>query len=140
MNNPDPVQEENVTREFERLQLLFEYTKFHVGLYATLTVGLAALLQLSDKRVSTDYTVVALVAVTVLLWVCAGFCGGVIASSINRFDSIRSFRSRPIGPGRRPRGTGLTWEKWEHRLFWVGVGFALAAFVRSSYIVLTKIG
>lgn len=136
MSSVDPNQAENVNCKFERLQMLFDYTKFHIGLYATLTVGLAALLQLSDKRVSTDYYVIVTVAITVFLWVCAGFCGGFIASSINRFASIDDFRETPMGPISLLKGKGFSWEKWEHGLFWIGVVVALSAFIRSSWLLL----
>ena len=39
-----------INKNYEKLKLLFEYTKFHIGLYTAIVVAVIALLNLADVR------------------------------------------------------------------------------------------
>ncbi len=128
---------------FERLKLLFDYTKFHIGLYTTLVTLLIALISLgSEELVFIQH--IALAATTVC-FVLAGACGGVIASNIPYFATLGEFQRTGFGPrwlwskkqataanlpnpgfAMFPILKGPTWASLEHLFFWLGILIALA--------------
>jgi hypothetical protein len=112
--------------EFAHVQLLFEYTKFHIGVYTTLTAALIALMNSSlGKRVQLPswlvWTAVAFVSL-------AGLAGGVVASSLPWVDSLDAFKMAKIGPYNSELFTGLMWTWLEHTFFWLGIVSILSAF------------
>jgi hypothetical protein len=66
--------------EFERLKLLFDYTKFHIGLYTTVATIFGGLIAASDTVPFTFYP--QLLFASVICICIAGIAGGTIASSI----------------------------------------------------------
>lgn len=84
MSNSMSVEE---TQQLDQLKLLFDYTKFHIGLYTTLTAAYIALMT-SDygKKFSTPNMYQVLGAVVMFL--VAGFAGGIIASSCTHYASF----------------------------------------------------
>jgi hypothetical protein len=65
-----------------QLELLMNYTIFHIGLYASLSAALAALLGLFPDRATSMNREL---AVTLSSFVAAGVFGGLIASHIPHF-------------------------------------------------------
>jgi len=111
---------------WEQLKLLFEYTKFHIGLYATLA---AALITLTNTEFGKSLKVVEpLVWVAVLFIALAGLAGGVIASSLPWFRNLESFKTTAIGPFRLRLMLGEYWTYIEHTSFWLGIASILLAF------------
>jgi hypothetical protein len=87
-------------RSQKSLELLFDYTKFHIGLYLTLTaayvtVATAQINQRPLLNLTPEFFWIAVVA-----FVIAGLAGGVIASSITQTEAPSSleFLKEPIGP------------------------------------------
>jgi hypothetical protein len=76
--------------------VLFDYTKFHIGLYTTLTTGLLALMSLGGQTVPAHLH--RPVYFTVVLFALAGAAGGVVASSVCLFSGIDDLRNAAIGP------------------------------------------
>jgi len=121
-----------ISAKYKSLVLLFEYTKFHIGLYLTLTAAYlgAATATISGSTLFDLTEIFVIIAVVAI--VLAGMCAGVIASSITQTKSrsTEEFLKTQIGP------TGLThfnnhagwWVCWEHRLFWVGLISAVVSF------------
>jgi hypothetical protein len=111
--------------DFEQLKLLFEYTKFHIGLYTTLLTGLVALLSLGHKNVPQHF--VWPLRITAICFVLAGFAGGVICGNIPEHKSFTELWDKPIGFW----GLGIMptkcWAMLEHTAFWVGIISALVA-------------
>ena len=89
----------NVAKQ-KTLELLFDYTKFHIGLYLTLT---AAYVTVVTAKIG-DKPILALVPeffwLAVVAFMVAGLSGGVIASSITQTfaRSSQEFLLLPIGP------------------------------------------
>jgi len=111
-----------------QIRLLFEYTKFHIGLYATLIAALIGLMKLGGGQIAG---LVPYLKLTLAFFVVAGAAGGVIASSIsvdyqalvhdNRigFFGVNPFRYR-------------VWAGIEHIAFWVGILISVIAILRQS--------
>lgn len=128
---------------FEQLKLLFDYTKFHIGLYTTLVTLLIALISLGSEELFFLQRIS--LAATTVCFVLAGGCGGILASNIPYYATLGAFRDASFGPrwlwkkhgraatadtGNRgyamfPRLYGPTWATLEHLFFWLGIVIAL---------------
>lgn len=105
---------------------LFEYTKFHVGLYASLVFGTVALLSIGKSAGLGEPLVLYLATYAVGAWVVAGFCGGTILGNLVEFEGpLCCFRAERWGLGKKV--PGRVWESIEHISFWIGVLSALGA-------------
>ena len=108
----------------ERLKLLFDYTKFHIGLYAAVaTVFSGAIVSKTGAFMAQPQ----LLLTSVVLICVAGFAGGVVASSLPHFASIEQFWDCKIGPFRSKCFRGETWTYIEHTAFWLAVIAALGS-------------
>lgn len=111
----------------EQVELLFDYTKFHIGLYSTFASGVLALLA---GEFAKDWAICrTLLALSLLPIAIAGVAAGVIASSLPHLYGKRDVRTARIGP--------LWFEKWrlrcwtylEHTMFWIAVLMAAASLI-----------
>jgi ABC-type multidrug transport system fused ATPase/permease subunit len=117
-----------------QLKWLMDYTLFHIGAYITLSTLLVGLLGLEGfkQRVSTMKP---FLMTTLFLFIVAGLCGGVVASSIPYFATFNDFKVALIGPS-----IGIfmwpleTWTMIEHLAFWVGVAIAFVGVVRTAFL------
>jgi hypothetical protein len=114
------------------LELLFDYTKFHIGLYLTLTAAyvVVATAKLGETPILTlipEYFWPAVVAFMV-----AGLSGGVIASSITQTTARSSaeFLLLSIGPWevKAFHFRARIWTWIEHTAFWLGLVMAVLSF------------
>jgi hypothetical protein len=108
-----------------QIKLLFEYTKFHIGLYASLIVALVGLMKLGKGALAN---LLPYLQATLFCFVVAGAAGGIIASSIS-VDYKRLVRGDKIGPFglnvlRYPR-----WAHIEHFAFWLGITVSVWGFL-----------
>ncbi|BDC46000.1 hypothetical protein PTKU15_92970 [Paraburkholderia terrae] len=107
------------------LELLYDYTKFHIGVYLTLTTAYlaAATAKFGDQPLL--HLRPWLFWIAVLTFMVAGLAGGVIVSSITQTParSSREFLRERIGPWELTwlRRRALTWTWIEHTSFWVGL-------------------
>jgi hypothetical protein len=107
---------------------LFDYTKFHIGLYTTLAAAYIALMTSAygEKFLIPNLN---LVLVAVAMFVLAGFAGGIIASSCTHYWSFDTLMTRRIFPFIDGWGfRGITWTRIEHTAFWIGIGAAIFSF------------
>jgi hypothetical protein len=114
-----------IDHELEKLKLLFDYTKFHIGLYTTLGTGLTAVLAADFAEawhVDRGLLGVAIVSIAV-----AGFAGGVVTSTLTQHTSHHDFWTQPTGPFRFKWWTGETFTYIEHSAFWLAVAAGLLA-------------
>jgi hypothetical protein len=105
------------TFKYDQVKTLFDYTKFHIGVYlslGTLLVAAAA----GKMPINFRHW---LVWLAVLFIGLAGFAGGMIASTLPQCDSLKSFEEMVIGPGDRQWLPGKSWTIFEHRCFWIGI-------------------
>jgi len=113
--------------DYEKVKLLFDYTKFHIGIYTGLATTVIAAYNLHVFEVweCPMWISVGLIAL-------AGLAGGVVASTLPECNSLKQFFDRPTGFwGFRPFSTpfsGRTWTRIEHTSFWLGLAFGVAAF------------
>jgi|SwirhisoilCB1_FD_contig_41_4542069_length_465_multi_1_in_0_out_0_1 hypothetical protein len=66
-----------------QLKMMMDYTLFHIGAYITLSTLLVSILGLKafeDKIASSKYYLF----FTLVCFVFAGICGGIVASNLNR--------------------------------------------------------
>ena len=118
------------------LDTLFDYTKFHIGLYLTLTASYltAKSANIGGEPVLSLNPWLAWPAVAAFM--LAGLAGGVIASSITQRvgGSSIEFLADPIGPWdwKRIHFRARTWTYIEHTSFWVGLLLAVFSFVPCS--------
>jgi|SRR5579872_2652905 len=110
-----------------QIKLLFEYTKFHIGLYASLIAALMGLMKLGSKQIPAK--LVPYLKITLVCFVVAGAAGGVIASSIS-LDYRQLVCGEAIGPF-----FGLAmlshacWAHIEHLAFWLGITVSVLGFL-----------
>jgi hypothetical protein len=115
----------------ERLKTLFDYTKFHIGLYTTVGAAYIALMT-SDygKKFLTPNKPLVILAVIALL--IAGMAGGIIASSCcheTDFDKFMKTHLTPFAKEERLWApTARHWTNIEHGAFWVAIIVAVLSF------------
>src|SRR5947209_14009409 len=85
-------------RELEQLRLLFDYTKFHIGLYTTVATIFGGLIAASDKGPFKFHPKLLFASVACIC--IAGIAGGTIASSIPGYSSYKTFWESRIAPFR----------------------------------------
>jgi hypothetical protein len=123
-------------KEFERLKLLFDYTKFHILLYTTLITLLIGLFAFGgDVESITQFRKV--MKPVVVCFLIAGAAGGVIASNIPKFDEFSIFWDGNNSEFISPFGCkffnfpGKIWASIEHSAFWIGILIAISSFLRT---------
>ena len=115
----------NHHKESNSLSLLFEYTKFHIGVYLTMTsayIGFATLIINNKLEFKIQW---AWLSVAVLATMVAGVAGGVIISSVTQLESTKTsdFLCCKIGPWnwKRAHFPAQNWIYLEHTSFWLGL-------------------
>jgi hypothetical protein len=109
--------------ELEKLKLLFDYTKFHIGLHMTVATIFGGLFAAAD-RIPFKFHPHLLLA-SVIFMCSAGWAGGTIASSIPGYSSYTTFWNARIGP-MRLQGIKAEYRTYiEHMAFWIAVVLAL---------------
>jgi hypothetical protein len=93
-------------RGLAQLKLLFEYSKFQIGLYTAVATVFAAVVAL-DPAVFKLHR--GLLILAVILMSLAGMAAGIIASRCAHFTSRRELWTTKIGPFRSSCLTGEHW-------------------------------
>lgn len=103
----------------EQLKQLFDYTKFHIGMYTTLVAAIIGVF--ANSSLNTQYSnLIPFVKVTVILFGIAGAAGGLVASSIPFFTSFDAFSKAKLGPWSLQIIPSVWCMHVEHTAFWVG--------------------
>lgn len=124
--------------EDPRLNRLFDYTKFHIGIYLSAGGGLVALIGLAAKAEEGQFLSKLVgsppaLAVAFVLMVIAGMAGGVIASSCSECKTYEELWDRRQGPFGVALFLGRTWAKIEHGAFWLSaLAFSYSMFSASA--------
>ncbi len=131
----------------DQLKTLFEYTKWHIGLYTGLVTALIAVLQLYGEELTTVTRLFFLASLLCIL--AAGAAGGIVGSSIpfyRQFDVFMRSRLSPrnswekIDKAVDPKATdtakysGKWWTHFEHTAFWLGIGVAVLGIIVNEAI------
>jgi hypothetical protein len=117
--------------EDQRLSPLFNYTTFHIGLYATLISGLFATIAYThEPQVETLSCLLPYAKGTAALILLAGASGGAIASNIPNHESFASFSAKPLNVFGISTMNYSVWAHIEHAAFWGAVSLAAYTFLR----------
>jgi hypothetical protein len=122
-----------IDQNFEQVKLLFDYTKFHIGLYSTLAGAFVTLL--ASRRAEKWRIVRWLVGVALLAVVVAGGAGGVIASTLPSLTATKSFWAYETAPAWWPFG-GFKIAQWasiEHGAFWIAILATIASVLPAAF-------
>jgi hypothetical protein len=122
----------------DQLKLLFDYTLFHIGLYATLITGLTSLVHF-DPRLQNAPWLLRCIACTVLFFLLAGAAGGTIASNIPNYESFADYDQADLDVFGVPTFKYRTWEHVEHILFWLGLLVSVVGFVAAAFFTKTAV-
>jgi len=114
----------------QRLSTLFAYTTFHIGLYATLTSGLFAIIAYTHEHLSKVLMPLLPYAKwTAVFVLIAGAAGGVIASNIPNYETFNSFSKDSLNVFGVRTFKYSVWAHIEHASFWIAVSIAAYAFL-----------
>ena len=116
----------NPDDSFERLGLIYDYAKFHIGLYATVSTALVAIISFADTQYKRAYYGLFLAVFACFL--VAGIGGGLVASHIAYAKRDATQSDKLLNGFTEPTlSSPLRWSryKWfaiiEHYAFWLGV-------------------
>ncbi|MEA2336205.1 MAG: hypothetical protein QOE82_212 [Thermoanaerobaculia bacterium] len=122
----------SLTARAKSLEMLYDYTKFHIGVYLTLTAAYITAASAKGGDGPLLRTNPWLMTVAVACFLLAGLAAGIIVSSITQYDkggSSNDFLETAIGPWDIEGFSGRVWTYIEHTSFWVGLLFAIASVV-----------
>ncbi len=122
-----PVFSAENRKGLEQLKLLFDYSKFDIGLYTTVAIIFAAAIAFQPAVFKFHRGFLSLAVVFICL---AGMAAGIIASRCAHFTSWSELWRAKIGPFRWSCLKGESWAYVQHTCF----GIALAAAVLSVLI------
>lgn len=119
----------------KKLELLYDHTKFHIGLGLILT---SAYITLATSKIGRKDVLPilqpALAWIAVALFMAAGIAAGVVASSAtqSRSNGADEFLREKIGPWNTALLPARVWVHIEHTAFWLAVICAVLSFVFSK--------
>jgi len=123
--------------KLDRLKLLYDYTKFHIGMYGTLMAVFSGIMTFGSQALSLQS--LRILKIAVLLLLIAAMSGGVVASSmldvyqnygIWKSDGcIDAFWTKRIGPLKLELMSVKKWWLIEHTAFWVAVLIVIGGFL-----------
>lgn len=119
--------------EHEQLKRLYDYTKFHIGLYATLITALLALMSIGAKAVPEEYKWWVFTMAVAFLF--AGACGGIVAVNTFRHSSYEALMAKDEKAelyGKETCFDVVCFARAEHLFFWIGISIGFVAVVYVS--------
>ena len=118
MTHPDVDSEKKLNEH--RLTMLMDYTKFHIGLYATLITALLAVANLGGESYVTP-ELRQWLHLPICLVLLAGMCGGIIAANLPEQKSFDLFWNGSTGPWGMEFMPTRCVARAEHFFFWTAV-------------------
>ena len=108
----------------DQLKQLFDYTKFHIGMYTTLIAGIVGVF--TNVYGKAQYTpMIGYIQWSVVAFVVAGMAGGLVASSIPHFSKFEDFKKASLGPWSTKIFPSMLCIHVEHSAFWAGCFIAV---------------
>jgi hypothetical protein len=121
-----------------RLEKVYDYTKWHIGIYLSttgaLTAGLGLLAEHPERMSLVAYPW--LLVMAILFMFLAGICGAIVASSCTECRTYEELWSGKHGPFGWKLYPGRIWARFEHSFFWLSL-LSLIILVFSSKVVHT---
>lgn len=112
--------------EDKRLERIYDYTKWHMGIYfsaaGALTAGIGYLAERKEPQAPLpliDHPWILLLAIVFML--LAGVCGAMVASSCTECNTYEELWDGKHGPYSLKLYPGRIWARCEHSFFWLGV-------------------
>jgi len=110
----------------KQLERLYDYTKFHIGIYLSAAGGLAALISTAAEDTKAAYigSLIGMpmaLAVAFAFMVLAGIAGAVVATSAIESSSYQTFLVTKQGAYGIKPFFGKTWVTIEHACFWISL-------------------
>jgi hypothetical protein len=116
----------------DQLKQLFDYTKFHIGMYTTLLAGIIGVF--ANESLKSAYSgMVPYIMVTIVLFLIAGAAGGLVASSIPFFKTFDEFSRARIGSWKAKVIPAIMCTHIEHTAFWLGCLIAACGLFRTLW-------
>lgn len=115
--------------EDKQLERLYDYTKFHVGIYLSAAGGLAALITTAAAGKFEQSFLKSVIghpwalAIAFIFMVGAGAAGGIIATSTIESKTYLEFTGTRQGAYGIKPFLGKTWVTIEHACFWLSLTF-----------------
>lgn len=132
--------------EDKRLDRLYDYTKFHIGIYLSAASGLAALISAASATESrlggflSSIYFRPMLGLSFLAMVIAGIAGAVVATSAIQYADYCAFLRGPQGAFGCEPFSGKTWIRIEHGAFWFSlVALAIAVFSADGVLAWLRI-
>jgi hypothetical protein len=124
----------------ERLERIYDYTKWHLGIYLSVAGTLTAALGFLAKPEEADTLrqflgSPKLLLTAIVLMFLAGICGGVVASSCTGCKTYEELWEDKHGPYGIRIMPGRYWAALEHTFFWASAGLAAYAVLSSTPVV-----
>ena len=117
----------------QRLNQLFDYTKFHIGMYTTLIVGIIGIFA-NDNLKQAYVGVIPYVKFSIVFFFVAGVAGGLIASSIPFFATFQDFSNSSLGPWKFKWVPAIICTHIEDTAFWLGITIAVVGLFKVLYL------
>ena len=111
--------------EYGDLKRLFDYTKFHVGLYSGIVTAVMAYIKYKRGVIGIEGVFLWIGVLCVLV---AGLAGGVILGNLPHFRSYEAFKNSNLKWLIPSKMKYDDWAWIEHRAFWVGLFFIVITF------------
>ena len=126
--------------EDKRLERLYDYTKWHLGIYLSVAGALTAAAGylaegMKAQRLSPYIDKPLLLVSAVALMFAAGACGGVIASSCTECVTYDELWNQRHGPFGFRILEGRHWAAMEHLFFWLSVTCAAIAVLSTRPVI-----
>jgi hypothetical protein len=106
------------------LERLYDYTKFHIGVYISLTTAYVAFASAKVGEQPLVHVKFGFLLFAVLFFMLAGAAGGTVLCSITQTSAVtsRDFLREEISPWNKPfKMAAIKWTWLEHALFWIAV-------------------
>ncbi len=124
----------------KRLERLYDYTKWHIGIYLALGSGIVAGIgfMFRDTKPWQHLLHGPFLLLAFFTMVGAGIAGGVIGSSLACTEKWEDFWDKDQGFWGIPILTGKTWTHIEHACFWLSLCLATIGILKGEIADITK--
>lgn len=114
----------------DQLKMLFDYTKFHIGVYISIGTGIVGALAFDQANDIGFALGCARTGFQFALFfqVLAGLGGGIICTCLMDYTSYATFNKSNIFLG----FSAKSWERFEHGMFWVSI---LVGAMSGAYLI-----
>lgn len=126
-------------QEDKRLERLYDYTKWHIGIYLAIGGGLVASIGYLDIGPWYHLLKAPFLVVAFLAMVGAGIAGGIVGSSLASTATWEDFWEKEQGGWAFPLVMkGKTWTHVEHSCFWLSLILATVGVVSGEIAEISK--